>query len=107
LTIIRETKFVVENEVEVTKTYEKSLLFTNVLPETDSENEIIIPYGLRTSIGNNGIIFHKPGDEITNDTSPHQLEIPFGMKFDYDENNLIIKKPGDPTKGVRIPWETL
>jgi hypothetical protein len=107
LTIIRETKFVVEIEVEVGKTYEKSLLYTNVLPETDSEKEIIIPYELRTSIGDNGIIFHKPGDEITNNTSPHQLKIPFGMKFDYDENNFIIKKPGDPTKGVKIQWETL
>jgi hypothetical protein len=29
------------------------------------------------------------------------------MKLDYDENNLIIRKPGDPTKGVKIPWETL
>jgi hypothetical protein len=65
------------------------------------------PYKLRTSIGNNDIIFHKPGDEIINDTSPHQLKFPFGMKLDYDENNLIIKKPGDPTKGVKIQWETL
>jgi hypothetical protein len=104
LTIIREIKFVVEDEVEVKKRYEKSLLFTNALPETDSEKEIIIPYWLRTSIGDNGIIFHKPGDEITDNTSPHQLEIPFGMKFDYDENNFIIRKPGDPTQCVKIPW---
>jgi hypothetical protein len=73
----------------------------------NSSWEINIPYQLNMSIGDNGIIFHKHGDEITNDTSPNQLEIPFGMKFDYDENNLIIRQPGSSTKGVRIPWETL
>jgi hypothetical protein len=45
LTITSETKFVVEDEVEVTKTYEKSLVFTNTFPESDSEKETIIPYG--------------------------------------------------------------
>jgi hypothetical protein len=72
--------------------------------ESNSNNEIIISYGPRTSIGNNGIKFHKPGDGITDNTSPHQLEFPFDMKLDFDENNFIIRKPGDPTKGVKIPW---
>jgi hypothetical protein len=89
----------------VLKCYYKSLSITNASPEFDSEKEIIIPYGLRTFIGDNKIIFHKPGDAITNNTSPHQLEFPFGMKFDYDENNFIIRKPGDPTQCVKIPWE--
>jgi hypothetical protein len=72
--------------------------------ESNSNNEIMIPYGLRTSIGDNGIIFHKPGDGITNNTSPHQLEIPFGMKFDYDDTYFIIRKPGDPTQCIEIVW---
>jgi hypothetical protein len=83
-------------------------VITNSPPKDNKINkEIIIPYGLRTSISDNEIIFHKPGDEITKDTSPHQLEFPFDMKLDYDENYVIIRKPGDPTKGVKIPWETL
>jgi hypothetical protein len=82
-------------------------LVINARNTSDILKQTKIPYKLRISIGNNGIIFHKPGDDITNDTSSHQLEIQFGMKFDYDENNFIIKKPGDPTKGVKIQWETL
>jgi hypothetical protein len=72
--------------------------------ESNSNNEIMISSGLRTSIGNNGIIFHKPGDKITNNTSPHQLEIPFGMKFDYDDTNFIIRKPGNPIQCIKIAW---
>jgi hypothetical protein len=71
---------------------------------SNPSSEIIIPYGLRTSIDNNGIIFHKPGDEITNGTSPNQLEIPFDMKLDYDDTNFIIRKPGDPTQCIKIAW---
>jgi hypothetical protein len=96
-----------EQPTDVLKYYYKSLLITNTSSEFESEKEIIIPYGRRTSIGDNGIIFHKHGDEITDNPSPHQLEFPFGMKFDYDENNFIIKKSKNPTEGVKIPWETL
>jgi hypothetical protein len=88
--------------------YTDALVMTNYnAKQNNSNNEIIIPYGLRTSIGDNEIVFHKHGDVITNNTSPNQLEFPFGMKFDYDENNFIIKKRGDLTKGVKIPWTTL
>jgi hypothetical protein len=93
--------------LDILKYYNKSLLITNASPEFDFEKEIIILYGFRTFIGDNGIIFHKHGDVITNNTSPHQLEFPFGIKFDYDENNFIIRKTGDPTKGVKIQWTTL
>jgi hypothetical protein len=96
-----------QNITEILKYYNKSLLITNASTEFDSEKEIIIPYGLGTSIGDNGIIFHKPGDEIINDTSPHQLKFPFGMRFEDDGNNLIIRQQGSSTKGVKIPWTTL
>jgi hypothetical protein len=68
---------------EVDKEYNDTLVITNGnTKRNNSNNEIIIPYGLKTSIGYNGIIFHKHGDAITDNTSPHQVEFPFGMKFD-------------------------
>jgi hypothetical protein len=48
-----------------------------------------IPYGFRTSVGD-VIIFHKPEDVITNNTSPNQLEFPFGLKFQNDSTNFKI-----------------
>jgi hypothetical protein len=96
------------NGDEVENECNNSLIITSFNTKLDNlNNEIIIPYGLRTSIGDNWIIFHKHGDAISNNFSPHQVEFPFTLKFNYDENNLIIRKPGDPTKGVKIPWTTL
>jgi hypothetical protein len=72
--------------------------------ESNSNNEIIIPYGLRTSISDNGIIFHKLEDGITNNTLLNQLENTFGMKFDYDDTYFIIRKPSDPTQCIKVAW---
>jgi hypothetical protein len=60
-------------------------VITDFLPKSDKTNEqIIIPYELRTFIGDNGIIFHKSGDKITDNTSSHQLEFPFTFNVDWN-----------------------
>jgi hypothetical protein len=40
--------------------------------------DIILAKGLRTSVTNNEVVFHKPGDTITDSSSPNQLKLPFG-----------------------------
>jgi hypothetical protein len=38
---------------------------------------IVLSKGLRTSITENEVIFHKPGDTITDKSSPNQVKLPF------------------------------
>jgi hypothetical protein len=86
--------------------FENRIRFTN----RNGDAKIIeIPYEFRLSLSTEGLLFHKPGDILnySRNTSPNQLIFSFGMTFQNDGTNLIITKPGDPTKGVKIPWETL
>jgi hypothetical protein len=45
----------------------------------NNTDDIIISKGLRTSVTDNEVVFHKPGDTITDNTSPNQVKLPFGM----------------------------
>jgi hypothetical protein len=38
----------------------------------------ILSKGLRTSVTDNEVVFHKPGDTITDNSSPNQVKVPFG-----------------------------
>jgi hypothetical protein len=40
---------------------------------------IVLAKGLRTSVTDNEVVFHKPGDTITDNSSPNQVKLPFGM----------------------------
>jgi hypothetical protein len=96
LTITSETKSVVEAEVEVTKKYEKSLLFTNNFPESDSEKKIIIPYGtdltdynkttFRQSIIDHTTVINPYGDLYNKITSNQKY--PTTIKTTVNENIL-------------------
>jgi hypothetical protein len=44
-----------------------------------SNDDIVLSRGLRTSVTDNEVVFHKPGDTITDNSSTNQVKLPFGM----------------------------
>jgi hypothetical protein len=46
---------------------------------SDYTTDIILARGLRTSVTDNEVVFHKPGDAITDNSSPNQVKLRFGM----------------------------
>jgi hypothetical protein len=44
----------------------------------NNTTDIVLSKGLRTSVSSDKIVFHKPGDTITDNSSPNQLKLPFG-----------------------------
>jgi hypothetical protein len=45
----------------------------------NNTTDIVLSNGLRTSVTDNEVVFHKPGDTITDNCSPNQVKLPFGM----------------------------
>jgi hypothetical protein len=66
-----------QNNVSFMKNYQYS----------NNSIDIIPAKGLRTSITNNEVVFHKPGDTITDNSSQNQVKLPFGMNL----SNLVTR----------------
>jgi hypothetical protein len=50
---------------------------------------IVLARGLRTSVTNNEVVFHKPGDTITDNNSPNYVKLPFGMNLSNLESSVF------------------
>jgi hypothetical protein len=60
---------------------ENDISFITYYPTLNNNTDIILSKGLRTSVTNNEVVFHKQGDTITDNSSPNQLIIPYGRDF--------------------------
>jgi hypothetical protein len=70
------------NGINITRNYNSVKLKVkdnNVSFENDNfpNTNMVLSNGFRTSVTNNEIVFHKPGDTITDNSSLNQLKLPF------------------------------
>jgi hypothetical protein len=47
--------------------------------DNSPKKNIVLARGLRISVTDNEVVFHKPGDTITDNSSPNQVKLPFGL----------------------------